>query len=346
MNKTFVILTVFILSIGSFVICQDVKELKEIESGKEFWDLYNLVEPLKKSDQNSAIKKLEDTFYKTENNYTKSMIMAELGELYTSVKQFDKCLNMYEELLNSGITVFFQFYGETYPEYTKTFKNNKRFVSLLIRNNQLVKEINNNTIAEYYIQKPENYNEKLRYPLIMVFHGGVGNIQDMQNYWNSDKLRKEYLIAFIQGKQFNCSYKRSFGINGIIDLKNIYKKITEDYLIDTAKIILSGPSAGGMLSIDLAINKHIPAQGLILAFPVKPIDFNADKIYNAGLKGLKISMICGENDWAIKSQKEMSVIFDKLGVQNKLIIFQNLGHEFPKDFTNQIDNSIDYIRND
>lgn len=325
---------------------QEIKELKEIESGKEFWDLYNVIEPLKKSDQNSAIKKLEDTFYKTQNYYTKSKIMEELGELYTSAKQLDKCLNMCEELLNSGISVFFQFWGETYPEYTKTFGNDERFVSLLNRNNQLVKEVNSNLKAEYYIQKPENYDEKLRYPLIMVFHGGIGNIQDMQNFWNSNKLRKEYLIAFVQGREYNCSYNRSFGNNGIIDMKSIYKKITEDYLIDSAKVILSGPSAGGMFSIDLAINKHIPAQGLILAFPVKPKDFNADKILNAGLKGLRISMICGENDWAIKSQKEMSVIFDKLGVQNKLIIFPDLGHEFPKDFPDQIDNSIDYIRND
>lgn len=199
-------------------------------------------------------------------------------------------------------------------------------------NNLLVKETDSKSKAEYYIQKPDNYDEKVRYPLMMVFHGGIGNIQDMQNFWNSSKLRKEYLVAFVQGKEFKCSYNRSFGSNAISDMKNIYKKITEDYLIDTNKVILSGPSAGGMFSIDLAINNHITAQGLVLAFPVKPEDFNANKILDAGIKGLRISMICGENDWAIKSQKEMSVIFDKLGVPNRLIVIPALGHEFPKDF--------------
>jgi len=72
--------------------------------------------------------------------------------------------------------------------------------------------------------------------------------------------------------------------------------------------------------------------------------FLLNKILEAGLKGLRVSMVCGENDWAIKSQKEMSVIFDKLGVTNRLIILPAYGHEFPKDFSNQIDSSIDFIR--
>ncbi|MCX6163046.1 MAG: hypothetical protein NTV87_17135 [Ignavibacteriae bacterium] len=348
MRLKIIILAVCLFFLKLSLFSQEVKELKEfeIESGKEFWDLYNVIEPLKKSDTNLAISKLENAFCKTNNNFTKCKILEELGEMYTSTKQFDKFLKMYEDLLNSGLTVLFQHRGETYPEYTKEFKNNEKFISLLNRNIQMVKEANVNSTAEYYIQKPYNYKEGIIYPLIMVFHGGIGNIQDMQNFWNSDKLQKEYIIAFVQGREIKCSYNRFFGSNGISEMKRIYKKITDDYLIDTAKVILSGPSAGGMFSIDLAINKHIPAQGLILAFPVKPENFNADKILNSGLKGLRISMICGENDWAIKSQKEMSVIFDKLGVQNRLLIFPDLGHEFPKDFSNQIDNSIDYIRND
>lgn len=346
-------LKIFILAVCLFIFklslfSQEVKELKEfeIESGKEFWDLYNVIEPLKRTDTNLAISKLENAFSKTNNNFTKCKIMEELGPLYVSSKQFENCLNMNEVLINSGISVYFQYWGETYPEYTKSFENNEKFISLLNRNNLLVKEANNNSKAEYYIQKPENFREGVRYPLLMVFHGGIGCIQDMQNFWNSTKLSKEFIVAFVQGKDFKCTYNYSYGNNAISDMKNIYKKITDDYLIDTAKVILSGPSAGGMFSIDLAINKHIPAQGLVLAFPVKPENFNADKILNSGLKGLRISMICGENDWAIKSQKEMSVIFDKLGVQNRLLIFPDLGHEFPKDFSKQIDNSIDYIRND
>jgi predicted esterase len=122
-----------------------------------------------------------------------------------------------------------------------------------------------------------------------------------------------------------------------------YEKIKNDYLIDTTKVLLGGPSAGGMLSIDLAIHKHIPALGLVLAFPVKPRAFGADEIYNAGINGLRVSMICGENDWALESQKEMSVLFDKLAVVNRIVIYPENGHEYPDDFSDQILKSIEFI---
>jgi len=324
---------------------QEIKELceAETESGKEFWNLYTVIDSLKKTDTNSAITIMEYTFSNTANEYTRCKIMEELGPLYTSTKQFEKCLKMNEVLINSGISVYFQYWGKTYPEYTTCFEGNEKFDLLLNRNNQLVKEANINSKAEYYIQKPENFKEGERYPLIMIFPGGMGCIQDMQNFWSSATLNKEFIVAFVQGKDFKCNYNRSYGENAITDMKNIYEKITEDYLIDTTKVILAGPSAGGMFAIDLAINKHINARGLILAFPVKPDNFNAHNILDAGLNGLRVSMICGENDWAIMSQKEMSVIFDKLGVKNRLLIFPELGHDFPKDFSNQIDNSINYI---
>lgn len=345
MKTKSIVLLVSLLIANFSLFGQGIQELKEIEivSGNEFWALYNEVEPLKKTDTSLLINKLESVFLKTDNNYTRCKIMEELGPLYVSTKQFEKCLNMNEKLINSGISVYFQYWGETYPEYTRSFEKSEKFISLLNRNNLLVIEANKNSKAEYYIQKPEKFKEGVRYPLLIVFHGGIGCIQDMQNYWNSTKLNKEFITAFVQGKDFKSTYNYSYGSNAISYMKDIYEKITENYLIDTEKVILSGPSAGGMYSVDLAINKHINARGLILAFPVKPENFNADNIMESGLKGLTVSMICGENDWAIKSQKEMSVIFDKLGVKNKLLILPGVGHDYPKDFSNQIDNSIDYI---
>ena len=99
------------------------------------------------------------------------------------------------------------------------------------------------------------------------------------------------------------------------------------------------------LLTQLAINDHLSVQGLILAFPVKPRDFGADDIYAAGINGLRISMICGESDWAIEGQKEMSVIFDKLDLPNRIVIYPDLGHGYPDDFSNQIMKSIEYIEN-
>lgn len=339
-NTVFLICTM-LLSLTLF--SQEIKELKQIESGTEFWNLYEKTFPLIEQDTVAAIKIFEDAFNQTDNSFSKASFMIELADLYISTKQLDKCLNMYENLINSGISVFFQIRGNTYPRFNDVFKNDERFHSLLKKNNELVEKANETATAEYYIQKPTNYDENKKYPLMMIFHGGVGNIQDQQHFWKSSKLDEEYLVAFVQGRSFMYTLKRRFGNNGKTDIKNIYKDIVNNYMIDTTKVILGGPSAGGMLSIDLAINNHLPAQGLILAFPVKPQAFGADEIYEAGINGLRVSMVCGENDWALKSQKEMSVLFDKLDVPNRIVVFSDSGHEYPDDFSNQILKSIEFI---
>jgi len=346
MKKKTVILIACLISVSLTLLSQEVKELENLEDGTEFWEFYNKTSPLIEADTNAAIILFEEVFTKTDNNFTKASILNLLGGLYMETKQYDKYLDKCETLIKSGISVFFEIRGNVYPGYTKALENNERFLSLLEKNDELVALANQTSSAEYYVQKPENFNQSKAYPLMMIFHGGIGNIQDNQHFWESEKLKEKYLVVYVQGRKYLSYLKRRFGQDGVADVKSIFEKIKNNYLIDTTKILLGGPSAGGMLSIDLAINNHIPARGLVLAFPVKPRAFGADEIYDAGIKGLKVSMICGENDWALESQKEMSVIFDKLDVENRIVIYPENGHEYPDDFEEQILKSIEFIDNE
>lgn len=343
MKHTIIFFSAFMLALGSTLFSQEVKEVKQLESINEFWDIQEEAQDIIESDTNAAIDLWEKSYDKTDNKYAKASIINFLGGLYMETKQFDKYLDKCEDLINSGVSVFFEFRGNTYPGYTQALENNERFVSLLEKNNKLVAEKNEINTAEYFVQKPDNYDINKVYPIMMIFHGGIGNIQDNQHYWKSKKLKQEFLVVYVQGRNYFSFLKRRFGAEGIEDVKNIYAKIKEDYLIDSTRVLLGGPSAGGSLSIDLAINKHISAQGLVLAFPVKPRAFGADEILDAGIKGLMVSMICGENDWALGLQKEMSVIFDKLDVRNRIVIYPEIGHEYPDDFEEQIFKSIEFI---
>lgn len=334
----------FVLTIGYIVsFGQNIKELTKLENSAEYWEIVDEAEQVVKQDTNGAIKIYEEIMEKTSNSFIKASIMNNLGQLYISTKQFDKYYKICKDLIDSGTSVFFEIRGQTYPRYIDSLKGYDNFDELIEKNKKIIEEKAKNSKAEYYIQKPEQFDKSKTYPLVMIFHGGVGHIQGQQHYWKSEKLKKDYLVAFVQGKNYIGSNFRRFGTTGKSDIKEIYEKIKEDYLIDTTNILLGGPSAGGMLSIDLAINKYINAKGLILVCPVKPRDFGADEILEAGLNGLKASMLCGENDWSIESQKEMSVIFDKLYVKNRIVIFPDKGHEFPDDFEYQILKSLEFF---
>ena len=56
-----------------------------------------------------------------------------------------------------------------------------------------------------------------------------------------------------------------------------------------------------------------------------------------------VAIIGGENDWGLRGQKEMAVIFDKLGVVNRIVIFPQIGHEYPPQLGKQIYQSLDFI---
>ncbi len=343
MKTSLVVLMIITMLISIPTYAQEVLELKEIESLTEFWDLYHEIEPINESDTSAAIKIFEDAFNKTNNSFAKSYLISELGTLYNTPEQFDKCLSMCEELINDGMVVFFESRGRKYPSFTSSLAENEKFPALLKKNNDLQKKIGEGSKAEYYIQKPTNYDENKKYPLLIIFHGGAGSIPNVQHFWKSPILNEKYIVAIVQGKIFLNSVRRRFGATGTDDVKKVYEQITKDYSIDTTKVILGGQSAGGMLAIDLAINNHLSIQGLILAFSVKPRAFGADEILSAGINGLRVSMICGENDWALERQKEMSVIFDKLLVANRIVIYPDLGHNFPDDFSKDIKKSIEFI---
>ena len=93
----------------------------------------------------------------------------------------------------------------------------------------------------------------------------------------------------------------------------------------------------------LTLDKLIPAVGLILAFPVKPQNLEEQKLLNAVNSGIRAVFLCGEKDRAIKQQKEMGYIFDKNNIANRFVVFSGISHEYSKDFSKEIDLSLDYI---
>lgn len=124
MNLKHLISTILVLLISLEIFSQKPRELKQIESGTEYWEIWKKASPLLESDKNAAIILIEDAIKNTDNSFTKSSLMKQLGGLYIDTKQYDKCLDAYEDLINSGISVFFEFRGNIYPIYTKFLEDN------------------------------------------------------------------------------------------------------------------------------------------------------------------------------------------------------------------------------
>jgi predicted esterase len=115
------------------------------------------------------------------------------------------------------------------------------------------------------------------------------------------------------------------------------------YAVDTSRVILGGPSAGGYRSLILGLEHIIPASGLLLSFPVYPRDSDSTFFIQSAERGLKVALLCGENDWAIQQQKKLGYLLDKYDLQNRFVVLPEEGHGFPEYWQYYLDTSLEYL---
>ena len=178
---------------------------------------------------------------------------------------------------------------------------------------------------------------------MLNMHGGGGCIPDLQYLYNSPKLKNDFIVAYFQGNDMLGSYHRAFSRNWIEQVTTGYNQIISKCSVDTTKIILAGPSAGGVRSIHLAYKNEIPARGLLLNFPVIPGSIKDTTYLEFKERDLKVVQLCGENDWAIQQQKEFAYWLDRYKIKNRFVVFPEIGHDFPENFQHHLETSIEFL---
>jgi hypothetical protein len=340
-------ISLFLIGIINNMCGQGVIEIENQVFSKIYLDEINKVKEIEEENPIAAIQILEDMLNKNIKPFEEYEIFSwRLPYLYAEQKEYNKFLDLLVKAQKKEYFFPFQTGNRPYPEFLPEIEDKNRLQTLLEKNEKLKQNFEPELKVEYFVSTPVNYSPGNKYPLILIIHGGWGSHVSSKQNWHSDKIQSQYIVAYIQGSVISGSYLRSF--NREIGLNNIqiaYNQIKQNYSVDTTKIVLGGQSAGGYRSVLIALDNLIPATGLILAFPVKPRELEVSKVMDMALRGVRAAFICGENDWGLKGQKEMAVIFDKLGVVNRIVIFPQIGHEFPPQFTEQVHQSLDFIWN-
>ena len=167
-----------------------------------------------------------------------------------------------------------------FPAYTPELEKLDGYEAFLEKNQELLDEASKTSKTEFMVQLPDNYLETNQYPLMLIMHGGWGSIPDIQYNYISEKLKSEFIVAYFQGSIVRASGLRSFEMEEWQPkIKQGFEKIISKYSVDTTRIILGGPSAGGYRSLVLGLNHTIPASGLLLSFPVYPIETDSTFYY-------------------------------------------------------------------
>jgi predicted esterase len=338
---------IFLVLIFNVIICfsQNVIEVEQPEITEEIKILFAEFKPNRDSGFYKGIEILENGIKRAKNNYETHKIALNIGFLYTRTEQFDKCLDMWIAASKKGVCFNFQVSNNPYPPYLSEYKDNKRLTDFIKSNDSLLVEISKNAKAEYFVNLPTGYDKSQKYPVIIILHGDYGSYYKTFEDWQSDVIQNDFIAVYPQGRDVIGSFVRRYGITGIDDITQIYEQVITKYSVDTTSLILAGQSAGGTLSLGL-VNNGLFTKGLLLAFPVKPGDFDLQRAESLQKSSVRVVMICGEQDKNFYAgQEELSRLMDSAEVENRFIKYSNLGHGFPDDFNIQIDQGLKYILN-
>ncbi|MCB2220691.1 MAG: hypothetical protein KQI35_09865 [Bacteroidetes bacterium] len=345
--KTILLFAIIALNIAASY-GQEIKELNFKALDSEFIELKKTLKEINSTDDQKSIELSLLALDNFEDTYIRFDLMVwELSVHYANLKQYDQCFEILKQGQQEGMFYYIRSGDRPYPAYTPELEKLDGYEAFLEKNQALLDEAGKTSKAEFMAQLPDNYSKKNKYPLMLIMHGGWGSIPDIQYSYISEKLKSEFIVAYFQGSIVRASGLRSFEMEGWQPkIKQGYEEIITKYAVDTSRVIVGGPSAGGYRSLVLGINNTIPASGLLLSFPVYPRDSDSTLFIQSARRGLKVAMLCGENDWAIRQQKKLGYLLDTYGIRNRFVVFPEEGHGFPENWPHYLDTSVDFIISD
>jgi len=339
-------LLLMIFAAGQFssLAAQNVVEVQKPDINKNY--LTVMEEAAKLSDQNheKAVQFFEKSMFELTGDYERFNIsFFNLFIRYTRMGQIEKAMNVLLEGQKENFFYPISVDGRKFPPNVDEFTRLKGFADFLQKNNRLREEAQKNAKFKYFVRLPEGYSKDKTYPFLLVLTGGWGSHIGLSEYWKSDRLDSEFITAFTQGSICRGSFLQSYQRDNMDNIVEVYRQTIQKYPIDTARIVIGGQSAGGRRAFLILMDDLIPVKGLLTAFPGIPKDLDAAGLKKAAVQDVRIVVLTGENDFGLKKQKKAAVLFDDQNVKNRFIIYPEKGHEFPDNFSRQIDLSIDFI---
>jgi len=323
---------------------QEVNKLSFIPLDEGIIEFKNKLVRIQSDDQKSIALALKGLRKYNDPSIRYNLIFWQLSFRYASLEQYDKCFEILKMGQEEGMFYYLGTAEREFPPYRKEIQKLEEYESFIIKNEELKEAANKTNTTEFMVQLPNNYDQNTSYPLMLIMHGGIGSIPSLQYNYLSEKLQEEFIVVYTHGGIYFGSDSRVYDReNWSNNIKIIYKQITSNYAVDTTKVILAGPSAGAYRSLELGLNNEIPAKGLLLSFAVNPNIWDSTLYIKSAERGLKVALLCGENDWAIQHQKKLGYWFDEYGISNRFVVFPEEGHGFPKNWSYYLDTSLDFI---
>jgi len=223
----------------------------------------------------------------------------------------------------------------------------KKFQEQDRKNRELLAAAQRQAQMKLEIVTPDGYDPGKKYPLFLALHGGGENLDEFKPNWHSERLKTEFIVAYVQSTQVASMtgfHWQDPALTGR-DLNEAFRQVGAGYLIDGQRILIGGFSSGGFASLVVALKNLLPAIGFIALCPPVPEEVTEDDIRQAAQRGIRGTILTTEMDQRLPQQRKLADEFSRLGLQYQFAVTPNTGHWYPDGLDRKIDQAITHILN-
>jgi len=336
MKRAFVILGIVLCSL-SLAMLQG-QEKREFGSYKEMREYLGKLFSQKKYDEAASL--LESVLDKFPDNVLANTYNLALARLFAG--DSEKAIRALEEGHRRGV-----FYGlwDFAAKLWDPVKSSTRFEAFLKENQARVEEAQKRASMKIEVATPAEYDPAKKYPLFIALHGGGESVADFKPSWTSPRLRGEFITVYVQSSQ--VASMRGFHWQDVAvtrrDLEAAYKRILEQFPVDTGRAVIGGFSSGGFGSLVAAIKNFLPVRGFVVLCPEVPTTIGDEDILAAKARRLRGTLLTTEADNRVEQQRTLMGRMEKLGLPADFHLTPDIGHWYPKDFEALLDRALGFI---
>jgi predicted esterase len=267
-----------------------------------------------------------------------------LATCYAFMQEPQKAVETLQHGLDQGL-----WYGvwDFEAEFWGAVKELESFQEIQVRSKAAQQAAQETARSELEVVTPQDYDPEKKYPLFIALHGGGENIANFKPQWTSPRLESEFIVAYPQ-----CS--RVISMNGFCwmgepqdreEIIDAYQHILAEYAIDTDRIIMGGFSAGGHQTLTLLLEEDepIPVRGFIALCPPIPDEYPPEALARIKARGQRGLLLTTEMDGRVEAQRQFATAFEEAKIPLEFTINPNIGHWYPPDLGQKIDEAIDFI---
>lgn len=199
---------------------------------------------------------------------------------------------------------------------------------------------------ELFVHLPEQVLEPL--PVLMALHGNLHNGEIEIAQW-SGMLARGWLVAAAQSSQiarpgrFVWTDRRK----SERELRAHYNALRDEYPIEAGHFVVGGFSMGAETALGLALRGVLPADGFIAVAPGGPLlraEDEIDALLSSPIpSGLRGALVIGTRDPMHDAITALARKLEAAGLPLRLLVYDDLGHDYPPDFAERLPELIDFL---